>query len=361
MVAASAVVILLSPAKTMDMSPAEKCLETKPRMLEQAGELLLECQKLGKPGIKKMQSTSDAITGLNFDRFSNFDTQEEKQAALAFDGPAYRGLDAASMTEEERAFAQDHLRILCGLYGVLRPFDLIRPYRLEMSNALPNAKGPNLYSYWGGDISASLEQDLDAQGDGPRMIVNCASQEYFKSVQQNALRPETQVVTCEFPGASVYAKRARGLMSAFVIRNQVRTLEGLKEFRGTPADPYSFSPAQSTDTRLMFLRGKAGPAEAKKPTAPKKPTAAKPAKAAATPSNVSKAPKVSVAKVAVIKMEPKASKAKAAASLQPTTTAVKKEPVRKRKAEEGGEVGVGEQGKAGGREEGRAARAARRA
>ena len=225
-------VILLSPAKTLDMSPAGKCLASEPRMLNQAAELLVECQKLGKPGIKKMQGTSDAVTALNFQRFSSFNTQEQKQAALAFDGPAYRGLDAASFSEEDRVFAQTHLRILwcktrrscsararprcphaecphpqdsnafahaprSGLYGVLRPFDLIRPYRLEMSNALPNSRGRNLYEcaappqptpcapprsahrpragrFWGDEISSALEADmheqLRGQSEAPRLV-----------------------------------------------------------------------------------------------------------------------------------------------------------------------------------------------
>jgi cytoplasmic iron level regulating protein YaaA (DUF328/UPF0246 family) len=179
------VVVVLSPAKTLDISPpAGQFLNSHPRMQEKASRLLDEMRLKDKAALKKMMSVSDAVAELNYKRFQAFEKQEEKQAALAFDGPAYKGLRAHTFSAKQQAFANAHLRILCGLYGVLRPFDLIRPYRLEMGNTLKVDECTNLYQFWGSDITNQLLADMGcSKGTIPGLLVNCASQEYFKSIR----------------------------------------------------------------------------------------------------------------------------------------------------------------------------------
>ena len=169
------------------------------------------------------------------------------------------GLNAGGFTEEQQAFAQGHLRILSGLYGCLKPFDLIRPYRLDMGTKLANPGGKDLYQFWGEDIAQQLEAELDASaGTGRKTIINCASQEYFKSVVRPALSADTDVITCAFPGPSVYAKKARGMLCRFIAEHALEDREGVKAFEGYGADRYSFSEAQSSEREFVFLRGAAG-------------------------------------------------------------------------------------------------------
>ena len=173
-------VVVMSPAKTLDMGAvAGSFLCTSPQMQAQAATLLTEMKRKDQAGLKKMMSVSDAVANLNYKRFQEFEKQDEKQAALAFDGPAYKGLQAHTFSAKQQAFANAHLRILCGLYGVLRPFDKIRPYRLEMGNSLQVEGHSNLYQFWGSDITKDLGADIGEGG----LLINCASQEYFKSVK----------------------------------------------------------------------------------------------------------------------------------------------------------------------------------
>ena len=249
-------VVLLSPAKTMDMAVVEgEFLRSETRMQAQTAALLLEMQKKDRASLRKMMGVSESIAALNHDRFQSFDEQGEKQAALAFDGPAYKanGLRAHQFTPRQQAFANAHLRILCGLYGVLRPFDKIRPYRLEMGNSLKVGETSNLYQFWGSQITEQIVADM-GPGAQSGLLINCASQEYFKSVRTAELPPGCRVVTCDFPGSSVFAKRARGLMSRFIIEFEVEDAEQLKAFRGYDEDVYVFSKAQSTDDKFVFLR-----------------------------------------------------------------------------------------------------------
>ncbi|CAE8594909.1 unnamed protein product, partial [Polarella glacialis] len=171
---------------------------------------------------------------------------------LAFDGPAYRGLRANDFKEADRSVAQGCIRILCGLYGVLRPFDLIRPYRLEMGTKIKTLRGNSLYDFWGDDISVSLAQDLKAAK--PKILVNCASQEYWKSIRTAKLPTGVRVVTCDFPGPSVFAKKARGMMCRHIVTNRVTTVDGLKNFNGDGEDRFAFSPGKSSADKLVFLR-----------------------------------------------------------------------------------------------------------
>ncbi|KAK3261692.1 hypothetical protein CYMTET_29413 [Cymbomonas tetramitiformis] len=264
--------MLLSPAKTLDMSSlAVKTLKTTPSMLQDMEDLLPVVKSLSVAALKSLFSVSDAIARLNYERYANFDTLETKQAALAFDGPAYKGLNAKSMSPADLEFAQSHLRILCGLYGVLKPLDEIKAYRLEMSNKLVNPRGKDLYAFWGDSITQTCIQELQEFEQSERFIVNCASQEYFKSIKPKLLESAgTTLYNMVFPGPSVYAKEARGAMCRYIVINRITTPEGLKGFTGSEGE-WSFDANKSSGTDFVFTRGAAKKLNAK---------AAKPAKRA---------------------------------------------------------------------------------
>lgn len=267
---------VLSPAKTLDMGGTTCKLRSKPRMNDRVAQLLPTLKKLSAKDLKKLMGLSDDLAQLNHARYAAFNSQPEKQACCAFDGPAYRGLRAEDFGKEEQSFANDSIRILCGLYGVLRPYDAIRPYRLEMGVKLPTAKGKTLYDFWGDAITESLSGDL-LSGGKPKVLVNCASQEYWKAVRPSKFPAGTRVVTCDFPGPAVFAKKARGLMCRHIVKNRVQDVEGLKRFKGEGGDAYAFDAGKSTAAKLVFLRkgGGAGRAEQAK-----RPAAASPAGAA---------------------------------------------------------------------------------
>eukprot|EP00936_MAST-01D_sp_MAST-1D-sp1_P000964 g964.t1 len=262
-------ICLLSPAKTLDMSKAAKFLASEPHFQHRCDELVSALHKLSKTQLKNLLSVSDKIAAMNHERYQGFSAQPAKQCALAYDGPAYRGLIASSFDNKAQQRAQECIRILSGLYGVLRPFDQIQPYRLDMGKKLRTSKDcADLYDYWGPDIAEKILADLGEVGG---TIVNCASQEYFKAVQKGLaelapLPAGVQVVTCAFPGPSVYAKRARGMMCRFVVENSANdgffdgaggAIAGLKRFEGYGDDRYHFSNAQSDECTLVFLRGAA--------------------------------------------------------------------------------------------------------
>jgi cytoplasmic iron level regulating protein YaaA (DUF328/UPF0246 family) len=202
---------------------------------------------------------SDALAGLNVARYAawrpQFSLKNAKQAVLAFNGDAYQGLGASSLAQDELAWLQDHLCLLSGLYGVLRPLDLLQPYRLEMGTALPNAHGRNLYQFWGAHIAHYLNQRL--QNDAAPVLVNLASQEYFKAVNRQALK--ARVVECvfedfkdgQFKIISFYAKRARGLMARYGATHRLSTPEQLEDF---DLEGYAFAAAVSRPDRLVFRR-----------------------------------------------------------------------------------------------------------
>jgi cytoplasmic iron level regulating protein YaaA (DUF328/UPF0246 family) len=243
-------IMLLSPAKTLDFSSTAIKLSSQPLFVKEAHELTTELAKLSKAQMKTLLGASDSICTLNYDRYQNFDEQQSKQAILSFDGPAFKGLAIHELGDKNMKFAQEHLRVLCGLYGVLQPFDQIKPYRLDMSKKLATAEGKNLYEFWGNKITEYINDQLGEKA----LVVNCASQEYFKSICTGALREDVKIVTCEFPGPSVYAKRARGMMCRFIIENEVLTEDGLEGFQGFGDDKYIYSAAQSSDSRKVFLR-----------------------------------------------------------------------------------------------------------
>ena len=252
--------VLVSPAKTLDFeNPPLTTEHTRPKLLDQSQALIKECQKLTPVQIATLMKVSDKIAGLNAARFAqwqpNFTLGEAKQAIFAFRGDVYTGFDADSLSAAQLQSAQNHLRILSGLYGLLKPLDLILPYRLEMGTRLENAKGSNLYAFWGEIITDEVNRALIEQGDD--IIVNLASNEYFKAVKEKSLKG--RLVTPVFKDCkngqykviSFYAKKARGLMARFIIEQQPKDLTALISF---DLDGYYYSEAQSTPSSPVFLR-----------------------------------------------------------------------------------------------------------
>jgi len=248
--------VIVSPAKKMDMTPVEGITPTRPGFRAEADELAQVARGLDVGDLKELMKISDNLARLNAGRFADFGTMEEKPAALAFAGDTYQGLEAGSLDPDEMAWAQDHFRILSGLYGLLRPLDAIEPYRLEMGSRLATDRGKTLYDYWGDTIARTLKAQAEAIGTDT--LVNCASQEYFGAVDQGALglRVVAPVFMEERGGApkvvSFYAKRARGAMARFIIQNRLRDPESLADF---DTGGYRHAPALSAPDRPVFLRG----------------------------------------------------------------------------------------------------------
>ena len=258
--------LLLSPAKTLDYTtPADVPEPTTPRFLARSAELIALLQTRSPDDIATLMNLSPALAELNVARYAAWrrrpGSHASKPAMLAFDGDVYTGLDARSMGAADLAWAQDHVAILSGLYGVLRPLDRMQPYRLEMGTRLPNDKGRDLYAFWRDTIAAHLDARVRAlrqPGDeGAPVIVNLASQEYFKAVDRQRLR--ARVIDCVFEDwqangykiISFFAKRARGAMARHVIQQRLSSPLGLRDFT---ADGYRFDDAASDPDRLVFRR-----------------------------------------------------------------------------------------------------------
>lgn len=252
--------ILISPAKTLDyQSPLATTRYTQPALLEQSQQLIGVARKLSAPQIKALMGISDKLADLNATRFHDwhpdFAPDNARQAILAFKGDVYTGLQAETFSEGDFDFAQKHLRMLSGLYGVLRPLDLMQPYRLEMGIRLENPRGKDLYQFWGEEITQTLNAALEAQGDD--VVVNLASDEYFRSVKPKALKGQIikpvflDEKNGKFKVISFYAKKARGLMSRFIIENRLTKPEQLTGFN---TEGYFFDPASSTHDELVFKR-----------------------------------------------------------------------------------------------------------
>lgn len=251
---------LLSPAKTLDFeTPATTTSYSMPSLLEQSADLIDVLKQMAPDQIASLMKLSPALANLNADRFQQwqmpFTPDNAKAALLAFKGDVYTGLQAERFDEDDLQFAQQHVRILSGLYGVLRPLDLIQPYRLEMGTKLSNVRGANLYQFWGDRITQALNQTL--QEHATNTVVNLASNEYFKSVQTSALQANlvTPIFKDEKNGQykiiSFYAKKARGMMAAFVVKQRLDRADGLKEF--TDAG-YRFSEESSDSRQWVFKR-----------------------------------------------------------------------------------------------------------
>lgn len=251
---------LLSPAKTLDYeSPLPELPHTLPRFTKRSAELIEALRRHSPQQIAELMDLSDPLAALNVARYqawsTRFTARNSRQAVLAFDGDVYDGLDARSLTADDLDWAQRHLRMLSGLYGVLRPLDRMQPYRLEMGTALTVGAAKNLYQYWGGEIAESLNADLAA--DRTPVVVNLASQEYFKAVDTQVLK--ARVVECvfeEWKGGSwkvisFFAKKARGLMARHAVLKRIETPRKLESFN---LAGYAFDPAASQPDRLVFRR-----------------------------------------------------------------------------------------------------------
>jgi cytoplasmic iron level regulating protein YaaA (DUF328/UPF0246 family) len=260
--------LVLSPAKTLDFSPAPAELATTlPEMRSDTTKLAAAARTLRAADLKRLMSISDNLAELNAARFKAFKPRSEEgvPAAFAFAGDVYDGLAARELDTGALAWAQDHLRILSGLYGLLRPLDRIQPYRLEMGTRLPTDRGANLYDFWGDRLSKALNKV--AAGHPDPTLVNLASQEYFGAVDARALK--LPVVTCGFleeKGGeariiSFYAKVARGMMARYAIDRRVDRVEMLKDFGG---GGYRFRPEISTEREWMFVRPQPLPVAARK-------------------------------------------------------------------------------------------------
>ena len=251
---------LLSPAKSLDYAPpAPEVPHTLPQFVPQSKALIEVLRQKSPQQIAELMDLSDTLSALNVARYQawrpKFTEKNAKQAVLAFNGDVYEGLDAKTLTLQELEWAQKHVGILSGLYGVLRPLDWMQPYRLEMGTTLATDQGPNLYKFWGAQIAEWLNAQLAK--DKTPVIVNLASQEYFKSVDRKVLK--ARVIECvfeDFKGGqykiiSFNAKRARGLMARFAIQNKISHPDGLLGF---DAESYAYAPAVSEPERLVFRR-----------------------------------------------------------------------------------------------------------
>lgn len=252
--------ILISPAKSLDFeTPSSIQNYSEARFLKESNTLIKQLRKFSTDEISDFMGISPKLAQLNFERFVNwqlpFNMENAKQAILAFKGDVYTGLDAISLTEAELQTAQTDLRILSGLYGILKPLDLIQAYRLEMGKKLQTTKGKNLYEYWGDKITHEINSTLKEKED--KHIINLASNEYFKSVNKKKLKAE--IITPVFKDLknghykviSFFAKKARGLMTRFIIQNQITNPEHLKAFN---SDGYVFNPHLSKNQELVFTR-----------------------------------------------------------------------------------------------------------
>lgn len=252
--------VLISPAKTLDFDTPPVCdLATKPDFLRQSKQLIEVLRTLAPHEVSSLMGISDKLGQLNYDRYAQwktpFTSKNAKQAVLAFKGDVYTGLEAEGFDRGDFEFAQEHLRILSGLYGLLRPMDLIQPYRLEMGTKLANPGGANLYQFWGQRLTQAINAQLSEQSDP--VVVNLASNEYFKAVQPKLL--EAPVITPVFKDwkngqykvISFYAKKARGMMAAFILRQRVTAAETLKRFNG---GGYQYSAKLSKGDQWVFTR-----------------------------------------------------------------------------------------------------------
>ena len=250
--------VVVSPAKKLNMLPVDNIEPTHPLFGQDAKELAGVMRGLSVDKVKSLMGLSQNLAQLNADRFARFGSQERKPAALAFAGDTYQGLEAATFEPDEMAWAQNHLRVLSGLYGVLRPLDAIEPYRLEMGSQLTTTRGKSLYHYWGAKIAEALNAQASATGSD--LLLNCASKEYFGAVDLSNL--QLPVVTPIFMEnksgtpkiVSFYAKKARGAMARFVVQNRLTNYEELKGFN---SGGYCYEAELSNTDNLVFMRSAA--------------------------------------------------------------------------------------------------------
>ena len=249
-------ILIISPSKSQNFSTTSCEAFSQTRQIEKTSELASVLKEQNQTQIAKLMSLSDKLAKLNFDRFQNFHTpftlENAKQAILAFKGDVYNGIDAPSLSADDLSFSQDKVRILSGFYGVVRPLDLIQPYRLEMGTKLATNKAKNLYEFWGSGVSEVLNKDES------ELIVNLASNEYFKSIDKKSLKANILNIAFKekkgdaYKIIGIFAKRARGLMVNYMIRNRINDSESLKDFAD---EGYQFSSDFSDNSTWVFTRG----------------------------------------------------------------------------------------------------------
>lgn len=251
---------IISPAKTLDFQSETPAFDfTQPALTQYSQQLINVCRELTPAQIGSLMHISDKLAGLNAARFAEWQLEHNqtnaKAAIYAFKGDVYTGLEAESLTTDEIHYAQQHLRMLSGLYGLLKPLDLMQPYRLEMGTKLANPNGKNLYDFWGGVITAQLQTALEQQGDD--VLVNLASDEYFKAVQPKKLQARIikpiflDYKNDSYKVISFYAKKARGLMCRYLIQNRTSRVDDLKAF---DLGGYWFDESSSSANELVFKR-----------------------------------------------------------------------------------------------------------
>jgi cytoplasmic iron level regulating protein YaaA (DUF328/UPF0246 family) len=253
-------IVLLSPAKTLDYTKEFDVEPSAPTFLNDSAKLIKELKTKEPKDIASLMSLSDKLATLNFDRYQSWSatkkmSADSQPALFVFQGDVYQGLQADTFNKKDISFAQKHLRILSGLYGELRPLDVIKPYRLEMGTKLPNSKGKNLYEFWGNKVQENILKELKANKS--KLVVNLASKEYFTVV--GSLPTDVEVVSPvfkdfkngEYKLISFYAKKARGFMSHWMIKNKVTNSKDLKNF---DAEGYKYSKKLSTESEPVFLR-----------------------------------------------------------------------------------------------------------
>ncbi len=252
--------LLLSPAKTLDYTEPATDLHDQPRLLSDSQPLIDILKDKSESELMDLMKISEDLATVNRERYQDFevpfDLNNAKQSVLAFKGDVYVGLGAEDFSEDDLKFAQTQIRILSGLYGVLRPLDLMQPYRLEMGTKLQNERGKNLYEYWGNRITELLNADLNANGQD-KSVVNLASKEYFSAVKPKNLAGKLYHIDFKehrdgkYKIIAFYAKKARGMMARYAVKNRITTPEGLKAF---DMDGYAFNAELSTDQHFVFTR-----------------------------------------------------------------------------------------------------------
>ncbi|WP_224997956.1 peroxide stress protein YaaA [Cesiribacter sp. SM1] len=252
--------IIISPSKTQDFAPLPRSLSyTQPHFLDESSKLVTELRKKKPAALRELMDISDNLAELNHSRYQEwqvpFTIENAKQALFAFKGDVYTGIPAEEYSDEELQYAQEHLRILSGLYGLLRPLDLMQPYRLEMKIKLKNKRGADLYKFWGSRLTEGLNDALQQQKEA--VLVNLASNEYYKAVQPKNIKG--RIITPQFKEfkngkystVALFAKRARGLMTDYILRNRLEAPEDIKGFN---QEGYSYSEPQSTGDEWVFVR-----------------------------------------------------------------------------------------------------------
>ncbi len=251
---------LVSPAKKLDFGDVVADLpHSQPKFLDESEKLIKSARSLSRAKLQNLMKLSDKLTDLNFERFKAFSTPfteaNARQAVLVFNGDTYVGLNAKTLTADDLAFAQDHLRILSGLYGVLRPLDLIQPYRLEMGRRLNNPRGADLYDFWGDDLADAIDEKVAA--DQEPVVINLASNEYFKAARPKYLKSRVitpvfkEVKNGEAKVLGMFAKQARGMMARHMITHRLERSEDLKKFTD---GGYAWQAHLSNDNTWVFTR-----------------------------------------------------------------------------------------------------------